>query len=62
MSESVQQKMFEYSFTTKPVGQVTGLGLSIAHQIAVEKHDGFIRCNSSFGKGITFTVELPYVA
>ncbi|MGP1385797.1 MAG: sensor histidine kinase [Thainema sp.] len=59
MPEAVQQKIFEHSFTTKPVGQGTGLGLAIVHQIVVEKHDGSVRCTSSPGNGTQFTVELP---
>ncbi|MGZ5000529.1 MAG: two-component system sensor histidine kinase NtrB, partial [Methylomonas sp.] len=36
----VQDKVFNLFFTTKPVGKGTGQGLSLAHNIVVEKHQG----------------------
>ena len=60
MSQSVQEEMFNPSFTTKPVGKGTGLGLAIAHQIIVEKHGGSLTCNSTPGEGTEFTIELPF--
>ncbi|WP_292704881.1 MULTISPECIES: response regulator [unclassified Nostoc] len=59
MSGDVQQKIFDYLFTTKPVGQGTGLGLSIAHQIVVEKHGGTMEVNSTLGHGSEFIIKLP---
>ncbi|MEH2237282.1 hybrid sensor histidine kinase/response regulator [Nostoc sp.] len=59
MSADVQQKIFDYLFTTKPVGQGTGLGLSIARQIVVEKHGGTIEVNSGLGQGSEFIIKLP---
>lgn len=49
--------IFNPFFTTKPTG--TGLGLAIAHQI-IERHGGAISAESERGKGITFTIELPF--
>lgn len=52
------KKIFDPFFTTKPVGQGTGLGLSVSYEI-VEKHGGEIKVRSVVGKGTTFTVMLP---
>ncbi|MEH2171575.1 hybrid sensor histidine kinase/response regulator [Nostoc sp.] len=59
ISADVQKKIFDYLFTTKPVGQGTGLGLSIARQIVVEKHGGTIEVNSAIGQGSEFIIKLP---
>jgi signal transduction histidine kinase len=59
MSPDVQQKIFDYLFTTKSVGQGTGLGLSIARQIVVEKHGGTLEVNSALGEGSEFLIKLP---
>lgn len=52
------QKIFDPFFTTKPVGQGTGLGLSLSYGI-VKKHRGDISVRSAEGVGTTFRVELP---
>ncbi|WP_330911073.1 sensor histidine kinase [Nostoc sp. UHCC 0870] len=57
--KAVQTKIFENSFTTKPVGKGTGLGLSIAHQIIVQKHGGTIEVESTLGEGAEFIITLP---
>ncbi|MEH2056591.1 MAG: ATP-binding protein [Nostoc sp.] len=59
MSESVQNKMFNPFFTTKPIGSATGLGLSTSYSIVVEKHGGKLSCISAPGKGTEFIIEIP---
>jgi signal transduction histidine kinase len=51
-------RIFDPFFTTRPVGQGSGLGLSICHAI-VTGHGGKITATSEPGKGATFRVELP---
>ncbi len=58
--ENIQQKIFKYAFTTKPVGKGTGLGLAIARQIVVEKHGGTLEVDSRLGQGAKFTIKLPF--
>jgi len=53
-------KIFNPFFTTREVGQGTGLGLSMCHGIIAE-HNGRIYAESKLGKGATFIVELPIV-
>lgn len=57
--DAIQGKIFDPFFTTKPVGSGTGMGLSICHQIIVEKHHGNIWVSSE-PTGTTFTIALPY--
>ncbi|MEM9922797.1 MAG: response regulator [Cyanobacteria bacterium P01_D01_bin.50] len=59
MPPDVQSRIFEQSFTTKPVGKGTGLGLAISHQIITDKHNGKINCLSTIGKGTKFIITLP---
>lgn len=55
----IQEKVFNIFFTTKEVGRGTGQGLSLAHNIVVEKHKGRIFFESTPGIGTTFHIQLP---
>jgi len=57
--EEVQPRIFDPFFTTKDVGQGTGQGLAIAHNVVVEKHGGTITFETEVGKGTTFIIRLP---
>ncbi|MBE9094010.1 PAS domain S-box protein [Tychonema sp. LEGE 07203] len=57
--DEIVDRIFNPFFTTKAVGKGTGLGMSIAHSIVVEKHKGKIECSSQMGRGTTFKIQIP---
>ncbi|NER36860.1 MAG: histidine kinase [Oscillatoria sp. SIO1A7] len=59
MTDEVKQKIFNPFFTTKPVGQGTGMGLSISYQIITVRHRGRLDCISEEGKGTEFLIQIP---
>lgn len=59
MPDSVKAKIFQPFFTTKPTGQGTGLGLSLAYDIVTKGHGGTLAVESKEGEGTTFVIKLP---
>jgi signal transduction histidine kinase len=57
--EKVKEQIFAPFFTTKPIGKGTGMGLSISHQIIVEKHGGKLECFSNRNQGTEFMIQIP---
>ncbi len=60
MSEEIKTKIFQPFFTTKPTGQGTGLGLSLAYDIVTKGHGGTLEVNSTEVIGSEFIVTLPF--
>lgn len=58
MSKEQAAKIFDPFFTTKPVGEGTGLGMSISYKV-IQKHNGTISVESTEGKGTIFRIQLP---
>jgi len=57
--EKVKERIFDPFFTTKPIGKGTGMGLSISHQIIVEKHGGKLDCFPTPNQGTEFVIQIP---
>jgi PAS domain S-box-containing protein len=55
----VRDRVFDPFFTTKQVGEGTGQGLTICHEIVVQKHRGTIWFDTEIDKGTTFFVRIP---
>jgi signal transduction histidine kinase len=55
----IRAKIFQPFFTTKPTGEGTGLGLSLAHDIIANGHGGTLAVESQPGAGTTLIVTLP---
>lgn len=58
MDTETSQKMFDPFFTSKPIGEGTGLGMSIAYKI-VQAHGGKIQVKSQPNIGTTIAIQLP---
>jgi two-component system, NtrC family, sensor kinase len=58
--QKILDKIFHPFFTTKPTGQGTGLGLSLAYDI-IKAHGGELKVETKEGEGSEFIIQLPIV-
>jgi two-component system NtrC family sensor kinase len=54
-----QGRIFQAGFSTKPIGEGTGIGLSLSREIIEDTHGGSIRFESEPGRGTTFHIRIP---
>lgn len=59
IDEETRKRVFEPFFTTKPVGEGTGLGLSVSYFIITKNHGGKMSVKSKQGTGAKFLISLP---
>jgi PAS domain S-box-containing protein len=60
MNDTIKERIFDPFYTTKEIGQGTGLGLTIVYGI-IQQHNGFITVQSEENHGTTFNIYLPLV-
>jgi len=60
IQQKILDKIFQPFFTTKPTGQGTGLGLSLAYDIITKGHGGELAFVTEEGEGTEFIIVLPY--
>ncbi len=58
IAPEIKERVFDPYFTTKAVGKGTGMGLATVHGI-VKISGGFVACQSAFGEGTVFEINLP---
>jgi signal transduction histidine kinase len=59
IAPEIRDKFFQPFVTTKPTGEGTGFGLSIAWDIVTQQHCGSIEVDSRIGEFTEFTIRLP---
>jgi len=58
MNSEQLEKVFEPFYTTKAVGEGSGMGMSISYKV-IQNHNGSITLDSQLGKGTVFKIQLP---
>lgn len=61
IDEGDRPHIFDPFFSTKPIGHGIGLGLTEAHQVVVEHHNGHIDVETASGQGTTLMLKIPVV-
>jgi C4-dicarboxylate-specific signal transduction histidine kinase len=59
LSSTVKGQLFVPFFTTKPLGEGTGLGLALTREIVVDQHGGRLEFEGEPDRGARFSVLLP---
>ena len=59
--QKIVDKIFQPFFTTRPTGQGTGLGLSLAYDIVTKGHGGELGVETKEGEGSEFIILLPLI-
>lgn len=62
IKENIKHKVFEPFFTTKEINDGMGLGLSIAYDIIVNRHQGKISILSKYNHGCICTLSIPHIS
>lgn len=57
--EAILPNIFDPFFTTKPIGQGSGLGLTMSYQTVINQHRGQLRCQSRLNAGTEMIIQLP---
>ena len=57
--DTIKEKIFQPFFTTKPTGQGTGLGLSLAYDIITKGHGGSLMVETKVFGGTSFIIQIP---
>jgi signal transduction histidine kinase len=59
MTDEAKQRLYDNFYTTKPIGQGTGLGMGITRDIIESRHGGKITFDSVLNEGTSFTFQIP---